>query len=355
MTHREADKPFVPDERTERAIRQGIDFLLRSQLPSGEFVTVVAKDEHLSIDARHDPSPFATAHIVSSLCTCGMPEAAHLIRSAIDFLLSQRLPGKCWKFWGRGHPGFANIPPDVDDTSVVSMALQEAGSVVAGNESILLANRDSRGFFYTWIWLSLGHARNPASWLAPMLWLPPNAGRRDFFHVGEARRDDVDIVVNTNAVCWLAGFPNETKPARDWIMRALSDGSGARHDRYYQSEEAFHYAVIRCLRAGVQGLDGAASLIANAAQSKIGPDGSVGGSVQRTALTAIALAATGASADQLQPVSRFLASTQRPDGSWPGEAFYYGGWSRDIVFGSDALTTAFCIEAHSLLGRNEPS
>jgi hypothetical protein len=261
------------------------------------------------------------------------------------------LPGSCWKFWTRGHPGFANIPPDVDDTSVVSMALRDAGHVVAGNEQILLANTDPGGLFYTWIQPGLRHAKNPASWSAPMLWFAPNIGKRSFYRAGEARRGDVDLVVNTNVVCLLAGFPRETKAARDWIMQALSDGSAERLDRYYQSEEAFLYAVSRCLRAGVQGLDGAASLVADKVRAKIGPDGSVAGSAQRTALAAISLATADSSAEQLRNVSGFLRSKQRADGGWLGEAYYYGGWSRDLSWGGDALATAFCLEAQSILDR----
>lgn len=334
-------------EDSQRSLRAGLGFLKRSQLPSGEFVTMVAKDEHLSVEARHDPSPFATAHIVSSLCRCGMREASDIVRLAAGFLLSQRLPGSCWKFWTRGHPGFANIPPDVDDTAVVSMALRDAGHAVAGNERILLANTDPRGLLYTWIQPSLRHVKNPASWSAPMLWFGPNIGKRSFYCTGEARRGDVDLVVNTNAACWLAGFSQQTKPVHDWIMQALSDGSAERFDRYYQNEEAFHYAVSRCLRAGVHGLDGAASLIADKVRAKVGTDGSVAGSVQRTALAAISLATADSSAEQLRNAAGFLISKQRPDGGWSGEAFYFGGWSRDLSWGSDALVTAFCLEALS--------
>lgn len=336
---------MIRTENCERAIRAGLDFLKRTQLPSGEFVTFVARDEKLLIDARHDPSVFATAHVVLSLVACGISETRTLVKSAVQFFLQQQLPGICWKFWPHAHPGFGNIPPDVDDTSVVSAALRDSGYGSVKNHWILLANRNAAGLFYTWIRPSFRHALNLYSWMCPLLWFSPNIGRKDFFHSGEAKRDDIDVVVNTNAVCWLSSFPNKTKLAREWILRVLSDGSAATRDRYYQNEEALLYASSRCYRSSVQGFSGLPILIAEKAFEKIDSYGSVAGSVQRTALLGSSLAATHGPSDLLDRVVLFLISNQRPDGSWPSEAFYYGGWSKDYSWGSEALTAAFCLEA----------
>jgi hypothetical protein len=42
---------------------------------------------------------------------------------------------------------------------------------------------------------------------------------------------------------------------------------------------------------------------------------------------------------------RFLLATQRDGGEWPAIPFYYAGPTNPAGFGSEELTTGFCLEA----------
>ncbi len=334
----------------ERALRRGIDFLRRRQLPNGEFRTLVAKDTRLSLEARHDPSPFATAHIVSSLTTCRFVDCSTIIERATDFLVRQRLPGGLWKFWTRSNGGFASIPADVDDTSVVAMALRDAGVKAAADRRIVLANRDPEGRFLTWIQPRVCRAIDPGLWLTIALCSRAVRGRKRFFVVGEARSADVDVVVNANAVCWLHDQPAATATALEWVVSVVQSGTEARADRYYQSRYALYYAIARGLRRGIPEFAPIARVMVDRILDDARPDGRIGIGVQDTALASVVLAATESPAPALARAIAFILVHQQPDGSWPGEAYYYGGWSRDLCWGASELTTAFCLEALASAG-----
>jgi len=334
-------------ERCQQAMRRALAFLREKQLPSGEFKTVVAKDADLSVEARHDASPFATAHILSSLASCAQDECAPIIKRAAEFLRRQRLPGGLWKFWIHGHPGFRNIPADMDDTCVVSLALHDAKIGVRQNRSILLGNRDEGGCFFTWIQPRARHVNSPAAWLYWRLLAKSIVGRSEFFTVGEARPADVDSVVNANVACWLAESPEATREAVAWVLRVVDSGQEVESDRYYQSRYALYYAMARGLRRGVD-FGRAVPLIASRIQEALRTDGSIGSGIQETALAAAALARFLGCSSVPGEMLDYLLARQRDDGSWSGEVFYYGGWSRDYCWGATELTTAFCVEALSL-------
>lgn len=329
----------------ERAIRRGIDFLRRRQLPSGEFKTLVAKDTRLSLEARHDPSPFATAHIVSSLTTCRFVDCSTIIERATGFLVRQRLPGGLWKFWTRSYGGFASIPADVDDTSVVAMALRDAGVRAAADRRIVLANRDPEGRFYTWIQPSVCRRIDPGLWLNIALCSRAVRGRKRFFVVGEARSTDIDVVVNANAVCWLHEQHEAVRKAQDWVVRVVQSGTEARSDRYYQNRYALYYAVARGVRLGISGFASVAPVMAGRILDDAQPDGRIGAGVQDTALASVVLASTDNESPALAGAIRYVLAHQQPDGSWPGEPNYYSGWNRGLFWGATELTTAFCMEA----------
>lgn len=338
----------------DRCLRQGIAYLRTRQLPSGEFRTIIARDSSLSVEARHDPSPFATAHIVSSLAACHLDECGPLIHRAAEFLIRQRLPGGVWKFWAQGHPGFGSTPSDMDDTSVVCLALRDAAVRVRQNAGLLLGNRGADGRFYTWIQPRARHAFFPGCWPYLVPGLKSYLGQKRFFALGEADRLDVDAVVNANAACWLATRPSETATAVEWLVRVVERGEEVATDRYYQSKYALYYAIARGMRHGVAGFFRAATPMRNSILEEIAPDGSIGQGVQDTALAAVALAAVDGPQPVIDRALSLVLSRQDSDGSWPAEAYFYGGWSRDLCWGAAELTTAFCLEAVALAGQRSP-
>src|SRR5207249_9706908 len=105
---------------------------------------------------------------------------------ALDFLQREMEPDGLWRHPSTASRGYRHTPLDVDDTSIASSALAAAGRRFPDNRALLLANRDRRGLFLTWI----------VRW-----WPHPILTYRFFTHVAE--RGDVDSVVNANAVVYL--------------------------------------------------------------------------------------------------------------------------------------------------------
>lgn len=336
---------MIRSEYLERAIQRGIEFLRKNQLPSGEFKTMVARDAALTVEARHDASPFATAHIVSSLADCNLEESAPLIKSAAIFLSSQCLAGGVWKFWTKNHPGFRSIPADMDDTCVVSMALRDAKADIPQNIGILIGNTDEHGRFLTWIQPRRLHLKKASSWWPLLTAAPSVFGRRNFFRVGEARRNDVDAVVNANVICRLAKHQSATSKAVEWLYAVVQAGEEELADRYYQSRFALYYAICRGLRENIAALSQFQTFIQKRLDEQINPDGSIGQTAQDTALAIVSLAAVGEGQEILERAACFLLLQQQQDGSWPTHSYYYGGFQRARAWGSCELTTGFCIEA----------
>ncbi len=336
---------MICPEHLDAAIKRGIEFLRKNQLPSGEFKTLVAKDTALAVEARHDSSPFATAHIVSNLASCHIEELTPIIQRAAKFLSSQRLTCGLWKFWAKNHPGFWDIPADMDDTCVVSLALRDAKVDIRQSIEVLTGNIDERGRFFTWIQRRPVHKRKILS-----LWiLLPIAksvlGREGFFQTGEARRDDIDAVVNANVVRHLACHPGATTRAVEWLWQVIQSRREEAEDRYYQNEFALYYSIARALQDNVTAFSRFKTTMQNRILNRINEDGSIGQTIQDTALAAVALVAVGAPREVFERTVLFLLSQQQQDGSWPTHSYYYGGWSRDLCWGSQELTAGFCLEA----------
>ena len=329
----------------ERTIRKGLDFLAKSQLSSGEFPTYFAKDKNLTLDVRFDSSVFATAHIISSLASTGFLESALLIRRAAEFLNSQRLPGGFWKFWTRQHPGFSIIPPDIDDSSVIAMALQDSGLEVHQNSLLLASNRDESGRFFTWLKLGFGAFLHVSNWREIALWFPPNRGKKKFFLSGQASCNDFDAVVNANTVSWLADLKDITTPAARWIEKVIISGKEEEADRYYQSRFALYYAVSRGAKRGVIPFKDLKGLLAERLLEAQSHRGMIGNGPHETALASVVLSHGKAMSKGHQKTIEFLIKTQREDGSWPPLAFYFGGFNKTRQWGSAELTTGFCLEA----------
>jgi hypothetical protein len=326
-------------EDCERAIGHGLGFLRNAQLPTGEFRTLAARDENLTVEARIDPSCFATAHIVSSLTSLRRDECQPLIAGAANFLMAERQAGALWRFWTSRHLGFANIPPDLDDTAVVSLALQDAGIPISRNRPILCANRNGSGLFYTWILRRPRHLCSLQCWWA-ILRGQIGVAQTAFFSTGQARPDDVDAVVNANAIRLLWKDSSLVSPSVNWVRKVLETGEAGKADRYYQSSHALCYAIARGARAGIPSFREMGDLVTRSVLSDVDDL-----TAQKSALSLLALSVWQPEHSLLAPMADFLVSRQQEDGSWSGEAYYYGGWKRVLQWGSPELTTAFCIEA----------
>jgi hypothetical protein len=250
-----------------------------------------------------------------------------------------------WRHWTRDHPQHSSLPPDLDDTSCASAALAACGTA-PDNRSILLDNRTRSGLFLTWVLPRLrrtgaAHRRAALPQLAhlPTLFL--------FFRKTSAVPSDVDAVVNANCLYYLGGFEGREAVVAH-LLDILRDGRERSCDKWYENPFVIWYFLARALGGSEPE---AAALIRRRL------DGTAPAGALEAALAACALLSSG-SAPSDDSVAALLA-LQSEDGSWPRAPLYHGGRRRrrDGSFdpphpdtprwGSEALTTAFALEALS--------
>jgi hypothetical protein len=299
----------------DRAIARAVAFLDRAQLPSGELRVLAS--------GQIDPGVFGTALAAYSLSFA--PQAAKVRDRALDFLLAEMEPGGLWKHWTREHPHQHQLPPDLDDTSCASAALERAGRTFPSNRALLMRNRRRDGLFYTW-------KLTRAQLLHPLVTLA-------FFTKTSARPFDVDAVVNANVLHYLGSVPEVAAH----LVQVVREGREAHCDKWYGNPFAIWYFFSRALHRNAP--EAGELIVRKIAAAS--PENAL-----EHALAACALRYWKQPADMAP-----LLALQLESGAWPAAPLYHGGRRRlnDGTFalphpdtphwGSEELTTAFCIEA----------
>lgn len=321
------------DASIRRAIDRATGFLLAAQRPDGGFRCLRCRDPEL---AAGEPfgCHFTTALALGALGLTGDPRVDSARAGAADRLLAA-MEGGTWRFSDRDDRH--RYPPDLDDTALIShvLAAYLAGrrdataevraalaAVIAANRALIADHRDERGLFLTWF---RGHGGG----------------------------DEVDSVVNANVVLYL-GDGEATAAACRWLLEVVDAGAEERSSWYYLDSLALHLALARAIAAGARALAPAAEAVAARVRSRRRPDGSFG-SPLATALAVSTLVLLGRSGSgAVESAAAWLAVSQRPDGSWPREAFTAGPpppAPRSFWFGSEEETTALCLEALARLVR----
>ncbi|WCM27088.1 hypothetical protein NDN01_24425 [Sphingomonas sp. QA11] len=332
------------------ALAGGLAFLERVQLDSGEFRVVTSLRRDMTGDCEPDPSIFPTALIAHCL---SFAPAANLMRDrGLAFLLAQRDRHGLWRHWTRDHPFFRQLPPDMDDTCCVSAALATAGSTDGADPALLLANRDAQGMFLTWImprarWMGRAHMRVTLPQLRHLvtLWF--------FFKKTSAAPADVDAGVNANCLHYLGSFPGDARVV-ERLVGILRRGGEPDADKWYENPFVLWYFFARAL--GDRSEEARGLLLARL-------DAAPPTSALEIALSIAARLYCGAMPpDELIDA---LLARQSSDGSWPRAPVYFGGRERrrdgslapahpdTPHWGSEELTTGFCIEALARVSRTE--
>ena len=162
-------------------------------------------------------------------------------------------------------------------------------------------------------------------------------------------RIEADPVVNANVIAYLGDHP-ETRDARRWLEALITEGNLEGSSKWYPDEAAICYAIARATVRARPALDRLRPILADRILGLRDEEGGFGNILQ-TAQAASALHHVGCldGIDVKREVERFTGS-QREDGSWPellafGDQTLKWGAVGQIGHGSEAVTTAFCIEA----------
>lgn len=312
--------------RASAAIAAGVAFLSGAQLPNGELPVKTWRPA--APEWVHDPSIFATALITTSLG--GLHGTESLRNRACAFIEAQRERHGVWRHWTRGHAQFHYVPPDLDDTSVACVALRQNGRPVPDNRALFVANRDDRGLFFSWISLRARWVPNAAYWWISLVHMLHPVYSIMFYFITPSERHDVDAVVNANVLHYL-GRSKDTEAVVGYLLGILRETRETSCDKWYDSPFVVWYFFSRALRLA----DEDAASIVLARLRSLEPQSAL----ERALAICVQL-------DWNEPPDddaiRALLDAQLPSGAWPLAPFYKGGRVR---WGSEELTTGFCIEA----------
>lgn len=296
------------------ALERAIAFLQTCQLPDGELPTYVSPVRDMSRSLAPDSNYFATALALHGLSHCKLPAAVVVRERAIAFLRNGKGSDQLWRFWTR--KVYRPVDSDVDVVACVAAALRDSGTTEEPGPVTtqrLVASLDAQGRFPTWL--------RPCG---------PN---------------DVDIIVNANALWLLRGNPR-VRAAAEFVSSAVLARDTARWMQYYDEPAWVNYAVSRALCAGEAALGACATELARTAVFALSCPGL---SVLPLCLYASTLLNLDEALGQhcFASAVHSILQAQLPTGAWPIEAVWNGPEQplpRSMWWGSPALTSAFAVE-----------
>ena len=301
------------------SIRRGLDFLASTLDENGAWHCIRFNIADPDIPRHFERPPFVSALCLLALESCDEPRARSMCTATKAYLVNtMEYPG-LWRY-------YRHLPQDLDSTTLCSMAIGTHPWILLGrNVAQILSNRDEEGRFMTWV-------------LA-----------EDEPDVVARFRIEADPVVNANVVAYL-GDHLETKAAQRWLEALIAEDRLEGSSKWYPDTVAIYYAITRAVARAHPALDQLRPMLANRILGLRDEKGEFGNILQ-TAQAVSALDDIGSleRIDAKRQVER-LVSAQREDGSWPellafGDQSLKWGVVGQFGHGSEALTSAFCIEA----------
>ena len=296
------------------AIEKAIDFLYHHQLPYGEFKTYMSPNPRLEDQYPPDSTPFVTTLVLYCIGFVNCPKVSEMTRKAVNFLMEEMEPPGVWRYWASRTN--QKSTPDLDDTSCASFVLKKYHPHIDSNIGIILGNRNEQGLFYTWI--------------------------KD-----RTARNDVDSVVNANVLLYL-GEREETRAVCDYLNHIVLNDQEEGSYWYYLDHLALYYMISRAYFNGVSNLRDARNAVVNKIISRQQKDGSFGDALNTALAVCALLNFEYDNSSVLGPAIGYILNRQQKGGDWSRAAFYTGPEAplpHSFWFGSEELTTGFCIEA----------
>ncbi len=303
----------------EESIGLGLEFLTSTIDEFGAWHCIRFNTADPDIPRHFERPPFVSALCVLALERCRDARAKAVCAATRAYLVGTiEYPG-LWRY-------YRHLPQDLDSTALCSLVLRAHPWILLGrNVPKILANRDEEGRFLTWL-------------LA-----------EDEPTVVSTFRIEADPVVNANVIAYLGDHP-ETEPAQRWLEALLGEGGETNSSKWYPDTVAIYYAISRAVVRVQPALDRLRPVLA---ERILGLRDGAGefGNVLQTAQAASALHNVGRlENDHAKRQAETLISLQGNDGSWPellafGDQSVKWGTAGRIGHGSEAVTSAFCIEA----------
>lgn len=301
------------------SIRRGLAFLESTIGENGAWHCIRFNLGDPDIPRHFERPPFVSALGVLALESCDAARAKAICAATRAYLVDTiEYPG-LWRY-------YRHLPPDLDSTTLCSLVIGAHPWILMGrNVARILANRDEEGRFMTW------------------------ALAEDEPSVVSSFRIEADPVVNANVIAFLGDHP-ETRDAQRWLATLIAEDRLEGSSKWYPDTVTIYYATTRAMIRAQPALNQLRPILADRILGLRDEKGEFGNILQ-TAQAVSALYNIGSlqSIDVKREVAG-LMSSQREDGSWPellafGDQSLKWGAAGQIGHGSEALTTAFCIEA----------
>ena len=316
---RTAPNVRTPAEVGRDCIRRGIGFVESTIDRNGAWHCIRFNTVNPRVPRHYERPAFVSALCALALESSNEAGARQICAATRAYLVDTiEYPG-LWRY-------YRHLPQDLDSTSLCSLVIGSHPWVLLGrNIPQMLGNRDDEGRFLTWV-LSDGE---------------PDVVSRF--------RIEADPVVNANVISYLGDCP-ETRNAQRWLESLVMDGRLEDSSRWYPDTVAVCYAISRTTRRAPPALAGIRSKLAEHILALRDQQGGFG-TILHTAQAVSALYNIGC-LERIEPeqyIDMFRYS-QREDGSWPellafGDQSAKWGLVGQIGHGSEAITSAFCIEA----------
>ena len=301
------------------SIRRGLEFLESAIDENGTWHCIRFNIADPDIPRHFERPAFVSALCVLALESCDEARARAICTATRAHLANTiEYPG-LWRY-------YRHLPQDLDSTALCSLVLGTHPWILLGrNVPPVLSNRDEEGRFMTWV-------------LA-----------EDEPNVVSTFRIEADPVVNANVIAYLGDHP-ETEDAQRWLEALITEDSLEGSSKWYPDTVAIYYATTRAMIRARPALDRLSPILVERILSLRDEQGQFGNILQ-TAQAVSALYNVGGlkRMDATRQVERLIGA-QHEDGSWPellafGDQSLKWGVFGQIGHGSEAVTTAFCIEA----------
>ena len=302
--------------KLNESISRGIDFLYKNQLPHGEFPSFRIYTREGAGNWDLDSAIFPTALMAHSLRFLKGEKVHEMRNKAKAYLLQEMEPPGVWRYWST--QSGVTIMPDLDDTCCASaVLLEDEPQIHMENVSTILNNRDENGLFYT------------------------------FLKPDKHEENDIDSVVNANVLFYIKEFEGVQKVV-DYLHAVISENREEGSYWYYLTPASLYYMAARAYANGAKRLEVCSQIIA----TKIIEYGLRSGVFENETETALYICSLLYLEKVDLPIMRaavaYLIGSQHENGSWQRQRFYAGPpppTPHTVWFGSEALTTAFCLEA----------
>ena len=327
-----------PSSKLEMSIVKAIYFLSQNQLDDGELPIYEES-------SNFDSSPFATSLILYSLSFLTHENYKNKVKTIIDkgvqFLVQEMELGGLWRYWSSKNDKHTMIPPDLDDICCISYVLKMNNIPVPKNTDVILDNRNQEELFYTWIL-----PRSIKSLTLNLITFGKSLSHSEKLWQ-QTEKDDICCVVNANVLLYLGETP-QTQKSLEYLIDVVLVGNEEEYSAFYSNKLSFYYMLSRAYFNGVTSLGVVKIPIVTKVLNLQQTDGSFGDELL-TALAICTLLNFNHVVPNLEKAIEFLLKTQKVDGSWQRIPMYGGQLGKNF-FGSEALTTGFCVEALARYG-----